>query len=150
MDKNIFLFRHTLCSMTDVIANKYQLIPNIRISLQCILPYPVKVVIMNVCLVFGCWCNFLCPLEAVKCLPNGKPAPRAHLTCTKTGGAEVCSLSCPSNALFHAGKYTCNVSFTSKIIFIDFPLFQRILNITWEQVKTKKWVLQTKFLPKIQ
>ncbi|XP_037551693.1 signal peptide, CUB and EGF-like domain-containing protein 1 [Nematolebias whitei] len=41
-------------------------------------------------------------IEAVKCLPNGKPAPRAHLTCTKTGGAEVCSLSCPSNALFLA------------------------------------------------
>uniref|UniRef100_A0A8C1M2G6 Signal peptide, CUB and EGF-like domain-containing protein 2 n=1 Tax=Cyprinus carpio TaxID=7962 RepID=A0A8C1M2G6_CYPCA len=38
--------------------------------------------------------------EAVKCLPNGKPAPRAQLSCTKTGGGEVCSLSCPSNALF--------------------------------------------------
>uniref|UniRef100_A0A8C3AI56 Signal peptide, CUB and EGF-like domain-containing protein 1 n=1 Tax=Cyclopterus lumpus TaxID=8103 RepID=A0A8C3AI56_CYCLU len=41
-------------------------------------------------------------IEAVKCLPNGKPAPRAQLTCTKSGGAEVCSLSCPSNALFVA------------------------------------------------
>uniref|UniRef100_A0A8C1LZ27 Signal peptide, CUB and EGF-like domain-containing protein 2 n=1 Tax=Cyprinus carpio TaxID=7962 RepID=A0A8C1LZ27_CYPCA len=41
--------------------------------------------------------------EAVKCLPNGKPAPRAQLSCTKTGGGEVCSLSCPSNALFLAG-----------------------------------------------
>ncbi|XP_059181518.1 signal peptide, CUB and EGF-like domain-containing protein 1 isoform X2 [Centropristis striata] len=41
-------------------------------------------------------------IEAVKCLPNGKPAPRAQLTCTKSGGAEVCSLSCPSNALFLA------------------------------------------------
>uniref|UniRef100_A0A9J7ZAG8 Signal peptide, CUB and EGF-like domain-containing protein 2 n=1 Tax=Cyprinus carpio carpio TaxID=630221 RepID=A0A9J7ZAG8_CYPCA len=40
--------------------------------------------------------------EAVKCLPNGKPAPRAQLSCTKTGGGEVCSLSCPSNALFLA------------------------------------------------
>uniref|UniRef100_A0A8C4H4X1 Signal peptide, CUB and EGF-like domain-containing protein 1 n=1 Tax=Dicentrarchus labrax TaxID=13489 RepID=A0A8C4H4X1_DICLA len=39
-------------------------------------------------------------IEAVKCLPNGKPAPRAQLTCNKSGGAEVCSLSCPSNALF--------------------------------------------------
>uniref|UniRef100_A0A673C3C0 Signal peptide, CUB and EGF-like domain-containing protein 1 n=1 Tax=Sphaeramia orbicularis TaxID=375764 RepID=A0A673C3C0_9TELE len=48
-------------------------------------------------------------IEAVKCLPNGKPAPRAQLTCTKSGGAEVCSLSCPSNALFLAGAYayTC-------------------------------------------
>ncbi|XP_034073566.1 signal peptide, CUB and EGF-like domain-containing protein 1 [Gymnodraco acuticeps] len=41
-------------------------------------------------------------IEAVKCLPNGKPVPRAQLTCTKSGGAEVCSLSCPSNALFLA------------------------------------------------
>uniref|UniRef100_A0A3Q4AH10 Signal peptide, CUB and EGF-like domain-containing protein 1 n=1 Tax=Mola mola TaxID=94237 RepID=A0A3Q4AH10_MOLML len=45
-------------------------------------------------------------IEAVKCLPNGKPAPRAQLTCTKSGGAEVCSLSCPSNALFLAGTHT--------------------------------------------
>uniref|UniRef100_A0A671VS62 Signal peptide, CUB and EGF-like domain-containing protein 1 n=1 Tax=Sparus aurata TaxID=8175 RepID=A0A671VS62_SPAAU len=42
-------------------------------------------------------------IEAAKCLPNGKPAPRAQLTCTKSGGAEVCSLSCPSNAHFLAG-----------------------------------------------
>ncbi|XP_061570846.1 signal peptide, CUB and EGF-like domain-containing protein 1 isoform X1 [Cololabis saira] len=41
-------------------------------------------------------------IQAVKCLPNGKPAPRAQLTCTKSGGTEVCSLSCPSNALFLA------------------------------------------------
>uniref|UniRef100_A0A3B4H0T6 Signal peptide, CUB and EGF-like domain-containing protein 1 n=1 Tax=Pundamilia nyererei TaxID=303518 RepID=A0A3B4H0T6_9CICH len=41
-------------------------------------------------------------IEGVKCLPNGKPAPRAQLTCIKSGGAEVCSLSCPSNALFLA------------------------------------------------
>ncbi|KAK9525284.1 hypothetical protein VZT92_016009 [Zoarces viviparus] len=41
-------------------------------------------------------------IEAVKCLPNGKPAPRAQLTCAKSGGADVCSLSCPSNALFLA------------------------------------------------
>ncbi|XP_010788447.1 signal peptide, CUB and EGF-like domain-containing protein 1, partial [Notothenia coriiceps] len=41
-------------------------------------------------------------IEAVKCLPDGKPLPRAQLTCTKSGGAEVCSLSCPSNALFLA------------------------------------------------
>uniref|UniRef100_H3CFP6 Signal peptide, CUB and EGF-like domain-containing protein 1 n=1 Tax=Tetraodon nigroviridis TaxID=99883 RepID=H3CFP6_TETNG len=41
-------------------------------------------------------------VEVVKCLPNGKPAPRAQLTCTKSAGAEVCSLSCPSNALFFA------------------------------------------------
>ncbi|XP_051809851.1 signal peptide, CUB and EGF-like domain-containing protein 1 isoform X3 [Acanthochromis polyacanthus] len=41
-------------------------------------------------------------IEAVKCLPNGKPVPRAQLTCTKSGGAEVCSLSCRSNALFLA------------------------------------------------
>uniref|UniRef100_A0A8C1CR03 Signal peptide, CUB and EGF-like domain-containing protein 1 n=1 Tax=Cyprinus carpio carpio TaxID=630221 RepID=A0A8C1CR03_CYPCA len=46
--------------------------------------------------------------EAVKCLPNGKPAPRAQLSCTKTGGGEVCSLSCPSNALFlAAGQLPC-------------------------------------------
>uniref|UniRef100_A0A8C4H363 Signal peptide, CUB and EGF-like domain-containing protein 1 n=1 Tax=Dicentrarchus labrax TaxID=13489 RepID=A0A8C4H363_DICLA len=45
-------------------------------------------------------------IEAVKCLPNGKPAPRAQLTCNKSGGAEVCSLSCPSNALFLAGTHT--------------------------------------------
>uniref|UniRef100_A0A672NVS3 Signal peptide, CUB and EGF-like domain-containing protein 1 n=1 Tax=Sinocyclocheilus grahami TaxID=75366 RepID=A0A672NVS3_SINGR len=44
-------------------------------------------------------------VEAVKCLPNGKPTPRAQLSCTKTGGGEVCSLSCPSNALFLAGQY---------------------------------------------
>uniref|UniRef100_A0AAZ3P5F4 Signal peptide, CUB and EGF-like domain-containing protein 1 n=1 Tax=Oncorhynchus tshawytscha TaxID=74940 RepID=A0AAZ3P5F4_ONCTS len=40
--------------------------------------------------------------EAVKCLPDGKPAPRAQLSCDKRGGVEVCSLSCPSNALFLA------------------------------------------------
>uniref|UniRef100_A0AAR2LLY3 Signal peptide, CUB and EGF-like domain-containing protein 2 n=1 Tax=Pygocentrus nattereri TaxID=42514 RepID=A0AAR2LLY3_PYGNA len=43
-------------------------------------------------------------VEAVNCLPNGKPAPRALLSCTKTSGVEVCSLSCPSNALFLAGQ----------------------------------------------
>ncbi|KAM6987101.1 signal peptide, CUB and EGF-like domain-containing protein 1 isoform 1-T1 [Aplochiton taeniatus] len=41
-------------------------------------------------------------IEAVKCLPNGKPAPHAQLSCVKSGGMEVCSLSCPSNALFLA------------------------------------------------
>uniref|UniRef100_A0A6Q2YLR2 Signal peptide, CUB and EGF-like domain-containing protein 2 n=1 Tax=Esox lucius TaxID=8010 RepID=A0A6Q2YLR2_ESOLU len=41
-------------------------------------------------------------IEAVKCSPNGKPAPRAQLSCDKRGGVEVCSLSCPSNALFLA------------------------------------------------
>ncbi|XP_011611426.1 signal peptide, CUB and EGF-like domain-containing protein 1 isoform X3 [Takifugu rubripes] len=41
-------------------------------------------------------------VEVVKCQSDGKPAPRAQLTCTKSGGAEVCSLSCPSNALFLA------------------------------------------------
>uniref|UniRef100_A0A8C1EMT5 Signal peptide, CUB and EGF-like domain-containing protein 2 n=1 Tax=Cyprinus carpio carpio TaxID=630221 RepID=A0A8C1EMT5_CYPCA len=44
-------------------------------------------------------------VETVKCLPNGKPTPRAQLSCTKTGGGEACSLSCPSNALFLAGQY---------------------------------------------
>uniref|UniRef100_A0A8C6P4A1 Signal peptide, CUB and EGF-like domain-containing protein 1 n=1 Tax=Nothobranchius furzeri TaxID=105023 RepID=A0A8C6P4A1_NOTFU len=46
-------------------------------------------------------------IEAVKCLPNGKPAPRAQLTCTRNAGAEVCSLSCPSNAHFLAGQFPC-------------------------------------------
>ncbi|KAL4624973.1 signal peptide, CUB and EGF-like domain-containing protein 1 [Arapaima gigas] len=41
-------------------------------------------------------------IEAVKCLPNGKPSPKAQLSCVKTGGAEMCSLSCPSKALFVA------------------------------------------------
>uniref|UniRef100_A0AAY4DM34 Signal peptide, CUB and EGF-like domain-containing protein 2 n=1 Tax=Denticeps clupeoides TaxID=299321 RepID=A0AAY4DM34_9TELE len=41
-------------------------------------------------------------IELVKCLVNGKPAPRAQLSCTKVGGVEVCSLSCPSKALFLA------------------------------------------------
>uniref|UniRef100_A0A8C1EN68 Signal peptide, CUB domain, EGF-like 1 n=1 Tax=Cyprinus carpio carpio TaxID=630221 RepID=A0A8C1EN68_CYPCA len=44
-------------------------------------------------------------VKTVKCLPNGKPTPRAQLSCTKTGGGEACSLSCPSNALFLAGQY---------------------------------------------
>uniref|UniRef100_A0A8C1UKV9 Signal peptide, CUB domain, EGF-like 1 n=1 Tax=Cyprinus carpio TaxID=7962 RepID=A0A8C1UKV9_CYPCA len=39
-------------------------------------------------------------VETVKCLPNGKPTPRAQLSCTKTGGGEACSLSCPSNASY--------------------------------------------------
>uniref|UniRef100_A0AAX7VSP6 Signal peptide, CUB and EGF-like domain-containing protein 1 n=1 Tax=Astatotilapia calliptera TaxID=8154 RepID=A0AAX7VSP6_ASTCA len=57
-------------------------------------------------------------IEGVKCLPNGKPAPRAQLTCIKSGGAEVCSLSCPSNALFLAGvhKHT-HVGPTLNLIF---------------------------------
>uniref|UniRef100_A0A665WXL8 Signal peptide, CUB and EGF-like domain-containing protein 1 n=1 Tax=Echeneis naucrates TaxID=173247 RepID=A0A665WXL8_ECHNA len=53
-------------------------------------------------------------IEMVKCLPNGKPAPRAQLICTKSGGAEVCSLSCPSNALFLAdseNSYTLSCGF---------------------------------------
>uniref|UniRef100_A0A7N6A2F5 Signal peptide, CUB and EGF-like domain-containing protein 2 n=1 Tax=Anabas testudineus TaxID=64144 RepID=A0A7N6A2F5_ANATE len=45
-------------------------------------------------------------IEAVKCLANGKPAPRAQLTCTRSGGAELCSLSCPFKALFLAGTGT--------------------------------------------
>uniref|UniRef100_A0A3Q2QTG4 Signal peptide, CUB and EGF-like domain-containing protein 1 n=1 Tax=Fundulus heteroclitus TaxID=8078 RepID=A0A3Q2QTG4_FUNHE len=49
-------------------------------------------------------------IEAVKCLPNGKPAPRAQLICTKSGGAEVCSLSCPSNALFLADSENYTLS----------------------------------------
>uniref|UniRef100_A0A3B5L0J9 Signal peptide, CUB and EGF-like domain-containing protein 1 n=1 Tax=Xiphophorus couchianus TaxID=32473 RepID=A0A3B5L0J9_9TELE len=49
-------------------------------------------------------------IEAVKCLPNGKPAPRAQLVCTKSGDAEVCSLSCPSNALFLADSENYTLS----------------------------------------
>ncbi|KAK1790360.1 hypothetical protein P4O66_014256, partial [Electrophorus voltai] len=41
-------------------------------------------------------------VEAVNCLASGKSAARALLSCSKTGGVEVCSLSCPSNALFLA------------------------------------------------
>ncbi|XP_018585416.1 signal peptide, CUB and EGF-like domain-containing protein 1 [Scleropages formosus] len=53
-------------------------------------------------------------VEAVKCLPNGKPTPKAQLSCVKTGGAEMCSLSCPSNALFvadseHSYSLSCGV-----------------------------------------
>ncbi|RMC02956.1 hypothetical protein DUI87_20149 [Hirundo rustica rustica] len=39
-------------------------------------------------------------VEMVKCLPNAKPAPKAQLVCSKTGGMESCFLSCPSNTLF--------------------------------------------------
>ncbi|XP_068046771.1 signal peptide, CUB and EGF-like domain-containing protein 1 isoform X5 [Anomalospiza imberbis] len=39
-------------------------------------------------------------VEMVKCLPNVKPAPKAQLVCSKTGGIESCFLSCPSNTLF--------------------------------------------------
>uniref|UniRef100_A0A669EM17 Signal peptide, CUB and EGF-like domain-containing protein 1 n=1 Tax=Oreochromis niloticus TaxID=8128 RepID=A0A669EM17_ORENI len=42
------------------------------------------------------------------CIGKHQPthtSPRAQLTCTKSGGAEVCSLSCPSNALFLAGVH---------------------------------------------
>uniref|UniRef100_A0A8C3MS22 Uncharacterized protein n=1 Tax=Geospiza parvula TaxID=87175 RepID=A0A8C3MS22_GEOPR len=39
-------------------------------------------------------------VEMVKCLPNAKPAPKAQLVCSKTGGIESCFLSCPSNTLF--------------------------------------------------
>uniref|UniRef100_A0AAQ5WXP6 Signal peptide, CUB and EGF-like domain-containing protein 1 n=1 Tax=Amphiprion ocellaris TaxID=80972 RepID=A0AAQ5WXP6_AMPOC len=56
-------------------------------------------------------------IEAVKCLPNGKPVPRAQLTCTKSGGAEVCSLSCPSNALFLAGTHTHTHTHTASCQF---------------------------------
>ncbi|XP_069048989.1 signal peptide, CUB and EGF-like domain-containing protein 1 isoform X2 [Lepisosteus oculatus] len=53
-------------------------------------------------------------LEAVKCLPNGKAAPKAQLVCAKTGGVETCSLSCPSKALFVADSensytFSCGV-----------------------------------------
>lgn len=53
------------------------------------------------------------PSEAVTCLPNGKPAPRALLSCTKTAGVETCSLSCPSNALFQAGQCLSSVDVAS-------------------------------------
>lgn len=43
--------------------------------------------------------------EMVKCLPNAKPAPKAQLVCSKTGGIESCFLSCPSNTLFVPGLY---------------------------------------------
>ncbi|XP_006127781.2 signal peptide, CUB and EGF-like domain-containing protein 1 isoform X9 [Pelodiscus sinensis] len=39
-------------------------------------------------------------VEMVKCLPNAKPAPKAQLVCSKSGGIESCFLSCPSNTLF--------------------------------------------------
>uniref|UniRef100_A0A672UJA6 Signal peptide, CUB domain and EGF like domain containing 1 n=1 Tax=Strigops habroptila TaxID=2489341 RepID=A0A672UJA6_STRHB len=42
-------------------------------------------------------------VEMVKCLPNAKPAPKAQLVCSKTGGIESCFLSCPSNTLFVPG-----------------------------------------------
>uniref|UniRef100_A0A8C7W8D8 Signal peptide, CUB and EGF-like domain-containing protein 2 n=1 Tax=Oncorhynchus mykiss TaxID=8022 RepID=A0A8C7W8D8_ONCMY len=55
--------------------------------------------------------------KAVKCLTDGKPAPRAQLSCDKRGGVEVCSLSCPSNALFlmcpELCPYTCHNSETN-------------------------------------
>uniref|UniRef100_A0A8C2AA10 Signal peptide, CUB and EGF-like domain-containing protein 2 n=1 Tax=Cyprinus carpio TaxID=7962 RepID=A0A8C2AA10_CYPCA len=57
--------------------------------------------------------------EAVKCLPNGKPAPRAQLSCTKTGGGEVCSLSCPSNALFLAGAGQLPCTDDCEVTFVN-------------------------------
>ncbi|XP_050780705.1 signal peptide, CUB and EGF-like domain-containing protein 1 isoform X11 [Gopherus flavomarginatus] len=39
-------------------------------------------------------------VEMVKCLPNAKPAPKAQLVCSKSGGIESCFLSCSSNTLF--------------------------------------------------
>ncbi|XP_073172946.1 signal peptide, CUB and EGF-like domain-containing protein 1 isoform X12 [Lepidochelys kempii] len=39
-------------------------------------------------------------VEMVKCLPNAKPAPKAQLICSKSGGIESCFLSCPSKTLF--------------------------------------------------
>ncbi|XP_064276646.1 signal peptide, CUB and EGF-like domain-containing protein 1 isoform X1 [Passer domesticus] len=39
-------------------------------------------------------------VDMLKCLPNAKPAPKAQLVCSKTGGIESCFLSCPSNTLF--------------------------------------------------
>lgn len=48
--------------------------------------------------------------EMVKCLPNVKPAPKAQLVCSKTGGIESCFLSCPSNTLFVPGLYKVYLS----------------------------------------
>uniref|UniRef100_A0A8C7FRB3 Signal peptide, CUB and EGF-like domain-containing protein 1 n=1 Tax=Oncorhynchus kisutch TaxID=8019 RepID=A0A8C7FRB3_ONCKI len=57
--------------------------------------------------------------EAVKCLPDGKPAPRAQLSCDKRGGVEVCSLSCPSNALFLADVKRLSISVYFCVFLLD-------------------------------
>lgn len=76
---------------------------------------PISLPSHNVCRFRGNPSTFS-PPEAVKCLPNGKPAPRAQLSCTKTGGGEVCALSCPSNALFLAGCYIISIELMLNLI----------------------------------
>ncbi|XP_067855894.1 signal peptide, CUB and EGF-like domain-containing protein 1 isoform X3 [Heptranchias perlo] len=56
--------------------------------------------------------------EAVKCLRNAKFAPKVQLICSKSGGVESCSLSCPSKALFVADSensytFSCGVPIQS-------------------------------------
>ncbi|XP_038636681.1 signal peptide, CUB and EGF-like domain-containing protein 1 isoform X1 [Scyliorhinus canicula] len=52
--------------------------------------------------------------ETVKCLRNAKIARKVQLICSKSGGVESCSLSCPSKALFVADSensytFSCGV-----------------------------------------
>ncbi|XP_061107774.1 signal peptide, CUB and EGF-like domain-containing protein 1 isoform X1 [Conger conger] len=49
-------------------------------------------------------------IEMVKCPPSSKTPPGAQLTCARTGGSEVCALSCPSNALFTTDSETTGYS----------------------------------------
>lgn len=68
-------------------------------------------------------CGFHCPSELVKC-PPGLVAPKATLTCSKTGKKESCSLTCASKAHYLAGMSQCNhqteVLFNSKTLNIFF------------------------------
>uniref|UniRef100_A0A669DWA6 Signal peptide, CUB domain, EGF-like 1 n=1 Tax=Oreochromis niloticus TaxID=8128 RepID=A0A669DWA6_ORENI len=84
-------------------------------------------------------------IEGVKCLPNGKPAPRAQLTCTKSGGAEVCSLSCPSNALFlagvhkhtHVGNASDHISWQNTMFPVNHIYFSIFVNTLAPPIKQK-------------
>lgn len=51
--------------------------------------------------------GFYSPSELVKC-PPGLIAPKATLTCSKTGKKESCSLTCASKAHYLAGMLTAN------------------------------------------
>lgn len=42
--------------------------------------------------------------ETGKCLSRAKAPPWAQLSCSKVGGVESCSLSCPAHSLFVPGN----------------------------------------------
>lgn len=81
----------TVCSQLYKSSVLYRCMADLSLSLSCFL--------WKQCVI---QCGFCFLSELIKC-PPGLVAPKATLTCSKTGKKESCSLTCASKAHYLAG-----------------------------------------------